>query len=225
MFCRPASSSRATNGVVFHTSASTTGTHASVVLRNQSGGVRTMPDAASSAFAMPACPSKMKRQSSAETTVGMAQGTRIDARTSARPRNARFMASARTQPRPSSMVTLATVNTTVCSRALPEPGVAERFGVVGEAHERAAEPGHAEIVEVDATPRRSRPAGTGPRAGSWPVPAAASCQARRASRCSAPLRGSGAALIGTAAPGPPQRCAPPRAPRGRAAPASPSQRG
>ena len=83
MFCRPASSSRATNGVVFQTSASMTGTQASAVLDEPDRAAScTRPRSTSSAFAIPAWPSNMKRQSSADTTVGMAQGTRTAARTS-----------------------------------------------------------------------------------------------------------------------------------------------
>ncbi len=53
------------------------------MLTNHSGGALTRPSSISIAFAIPACPSNMNRQSSAATTVGMAQGTRIAARTSA----------------------------------------------------------------------------------------------------------------------------------------------
>ena len=85
MFCRPARSSRATNGVVFQTSASTTGTQARPVWMNQTGGSRTTRRSTRSALAMPARPSKMKRQSSADTTVGMAHGTSTAARTQGAP--------------------------------------------------------------------------------------------------------------------------------------------
>ncbi len=117
MFCSPASSSRATNGVVFHTSASTTGTQASVASMNQTGGCPVSPVAASNAFAMPAWPSNMNRQSSAETTVGMAHGTSTAARTRARPRNARFMARASTQPSPSSSDTVTAAKNSVWAMA------------------------------------------------------------------------------------------------------------
>ena len=113
MFCSPARSRRATNGVVFHTSASTTGTQARPVWMNQTGGSLTSRRSTSRAFAMPARPSKMKRQSSADTTVGIAHGTSTAARTSERPRKARFIASARMQPSPSSIVTVAAVNSSV----------------------------------------------------------------------------------------------------------------
>ena len=66
---------------------------------------------------MPESPSNMNRQISAATTVGIAQGTRMAARTSPRPRKVRFIARARTQPSPSSSVTLATVKSSVWTSA------------------------------------------------------------------------------------------------------------
>ena len=80
---------------------------------NQTGASSTTPRLTSSALTMPARPSNMKRQRSADTTVGMAQGTSTAARTSRRPRKARFIASASRQPSPSSRVTVAAVNSSV----------------------------------------------------------------------------------------------------------------
>jgi hypothetical protein len=65
------------------------------------------------AFAMPACESNMKRQRSAATTVGIAQGRSEVARAAPRPRNALFMASAITRPRTSSRETVTPVKNSV----------------------------------------------------------------------------------------------------------------
>ena len=74
IFCRPASSRTATNGVVFHTSASTSGTQAANASANHVGG---SPSARSTmALATPAGLSNMKRQTRAATTVGTAHGSR-----------------------------------------------------------------------------------------------------------------------------------------------------
>ena len=68
MFCRPASSRSATNGVVFHTSASTTGTHAATGSANHVGaGHAALRHVVRHAAGL----SKMNRQTSAATTVGL----------------------------------------------------------------------------------------------------------------------------------------------------------
>ena len=64
------------------------------------------------ALAMPLA-SKIHRQSRAETTVGIAQGTRMLARMSPLPRNALFMMSAIATPMTTSMATHTTVKNVV----------------------------------------------------------------------------------------------------------------
>ncbi len=122
IFCSPASSSRATNGVVFHTSARITGIHAVQVLMNQTIGCSRIPAFTSSSLAMPPCDSKMNRQRSAATTVGIAHGTSTAARTNPRPRNVRFIASARKSPISSSSVIDTKVKKAVCPSAPQKRG-------------------------------------------------------------------------------------------------------
>ena len=117
MFCKPASSSSATNGVVFQTSARMTGTQAVAAWMNQTIGSRITPTLTSTAFTIPVWPSNMNRQSSAETTVGIAQGTSTAARTRPRPLNARLSASASQRPITSSRPTLVTAKKSVCPSA------------------------------------------------------------------------------------------------------------
>ena len=96
----------------------------------------------------------MKRQSSADTTVGMAHGTSTAARTSARPRKARFIASASRQPSSSSSVTRHDREQERVRQRLAEPGVAHGLEIVVDADERAAEPRHAQVVQMHGLPER-----------------------------------------------------------------------
>ena len=75
---------------------------------SQTSGCPRIPRLTRAAFTIPVSPSNMNRQSSAETTVGIAQGTSTAARTRPRKRNARFKARASQRPMTSSRVTLAT---------------------------------------------------------------------------------------------------------------------
>src|SRR6266545_970512 len=120
MICRPARISRAMNGVVFQTSAITIANrdaHLSPVQRMW---------VLNRLLAMP-WKAKMKNHNLAVTAVGMDQGTRTLARSSARPLNARFMIVANYMPRMTSMTTVAMVKKTVTQRegqnsAPSEPG-------------------------------------------------------------------------------------------------------
>ena len=116
MFCSPASSNSATNGVVFQTSARMSGIQAATASANQVGAAN--PRRASTAEARPAGLSNMKRQTSAATTVGIAHGSSTAVRTSPAARETRSSASASTSPPASSSVTEAAANTPVCAIAL-----------------------------------------------------------------------------------------------------------
>ena len=74
----------------------------------------------------------MKRQSSADTTVGIAHGTSTAARTRPRPRKARFIASASRQPSSSSSVTRHDGEQERVRQRLPEAGVAHGLEIVVE---------------------------------------------------------------------------------------------
>ena len=104
MPCRPASSNSATKGVVFHTSASTIGTHAP-------------QGSASQADPAPPADSKTSRQTSAATTVGSAHGSSTIARATPRSRPTVSSATASARPATSSRVTLATVKAAVRANA------------------------------------------------------------------------------------------------------------
>ena len=69
----------------------------------------------------------MYAHSREETTVGMAQGIKIAARTSPRARNCELMMSAMTIPSSSSMVTDATVNLTVFWNAMRKVSLFQRY--------------------------------------------------------------------------------------------------
>ena len=69
-----------------------------------------------------ACQLFTQRMLEPDTTVGIAHGTRTDARISPRPRNARFIASASTVPSASSTVTLTAAKKPVCAMAAQKRG-------------------------------------------------------------------------------------------------------
>ena len=115
MFCRPASSRTPTNGVIFHTSARISGTHAADASANQVGAAT--PARAASVSASPDGLSNMKRQTKATTTVGMAQGRSAAVRASPRALVMPFSARASARPPASSSVTDTAANSSVCPTA------------------------------------------------------------------------------------------------------------
>src|SRR5215211_3325512 len=102
MIWRPARISRAMNGVVFQTSATTTANRAGHWEPVHRISVR------SRLLAIPS-KAKIKNHSLAVTAVGIDQGTRTLARSSPRPLKARLITSAIHMPRQTSMITVATV--------------------------------------------------------------------------------------------------------------------
>ncbi len=89
---------------------------------NHTIGCFNIPASVRRAFAIPPCDSKMKRQSSAATTVGIAHGTSTAARTNPRPRKTRFIARARNSPINSSSEIDTTVKNAVCPSAAQKRG-------------------------------------------------------------------------------------------------------
>ena len=116
--------SSAMNGVVFHTSTSTTAHIAICGLAVQATGVEMMCRFISMSLMMPNWSCSIQPQMRAETMVGMAHGTRMAVRTSARPGNSAFSTSAITMPRQVSMMSETTVNHTVFHTARHQSGSA-----------------------------------------------------------------------------------------------------
>src|SRR5215212_2109031 len=119
MICRPASRSRAMNGVVFQTSTAMMAASDVVALAIQATGLLRIPRRLTRMSLMtPLSWLYMNRQSWLETTVGMAQGMSIDVRTTPRPVKLELMISAMAIPSTVSMATDTTVKVTVCPNAL-----------------------------------------------------------------------------------------------------------
>ncbi len=170
MVCSPASSSTATNGVVFQASASTRGSQAKIGSANQVGASRPAP--ATSALARPKGLSKMNRQTSAATTVGIAHGSSTAVRTSPRARVTRSSARASSRPADSSIASVPATNPAVRPRAPQNRGATEQLDVVLDADERPAEPRHPQVVEVQRLPACPHESGTAPPPRSPTAPAA-----------------------------------------------------
>ncbi len=113
----PASSSSAMNGAVFQTSATITTAIASGVDASRTRSAPGSPSASSTCGRNPVPVSVTVCQTIAETIVSTAYGTRIVARSSARPRKAAFMISAIPSPISSSRLTEISAKTAVCQNA------------------------------------------------------------------------------------------------------------
>ena len=150
MFCSPASSNNATNGVVFHTSASTSGTQAARSSANHVGAA--IPSWTRPADARPPGDSNMKRHTSPATTVGIAHG-RTTTSTNERPRANHSIEQQRQREAGGQFERHACPGKKCgVSKCAPEPAIGHELEIVVPTDEWPAEPGHAQIVEVQRLP-------------------------------------------------------------------------
>ncbi len=149
---------------------------------NQTIGWSSSPSLTSAALAIPAWPSNMNRQSSADDDRrhrprqqdGRAHERRGRGRRGSWPARARVRAT-------SSSVTLATAKNSVWPIAAQNRGSPKRLDIVVEPDEGPAEPGHAEIVQVQRLPERPGEGKERDKRDGRRAPASTSHQARRAS--------------------------------------------
>ena len=107
MVCSAPRKSTATKGTNRHTNTSTAALSAVSGSVSQNRYSPTMPSCHNSPFSAPYSPLKIQRHACPDTTGGIAHGTMITVRSSARPRKSRLSTSAKTSPM-ASTATMAT---------------------------------------------------------------------------------------------------------------------
>ena len=156
MFCSPASSRSATNGVVFHDVGEQRAGPTPRAGRRTSSARRRLPAPAS---AVDEAARALEHEAPDERghdrrdRPGQQHGGAHERRAHA---SRGSSASASTSPAASSSATLTATKPAVCASALQKRGVAQRLHVVVEADERTAQPRHAQIVQVQRLPERPR---------------------------------------------------------------------